>query len=741
MPLFKHRPLATLCVLFLFGIFVSVVADGVATVFVGTLSAFLLFLFLLLAALPRQKAKRKSIFLCLCAAVLLFSQIFSHLAYRQPLSRLPFDGSEITVEGRVEEVTFSSDDLTKCHVTLSKLAGEKASGRVMVSFACRAEIWRGDHISFSASFTPLNEKEAAYQRAEGFLAQAESTKAPTLLFNKLTAADRIGDALASLRDRLSSRLTENIEGEGGRLLAAMLLGDRDALSSATARDFRRLGMSHVLAISGLHLHILFFLFSALFSRLGVKRSRALLFLSLLLVFYIALTGFSLSVLRAGAMALLLTLSFLVREQTDSITSLSLGATLICLASPTSIYDVGFLLSCFATLGILIAVELQGKRALKKRVHFFLQKIGSAVLITLSATLATLPITALYFGEISLFSLPANLFLTPLFSFYLACAPLALLLAPLSFVGSIFAALGNALLCPLALLSDLPHAMLDISYTDVLVIVLGGSALFLLLLCCVRSRRALAVTGGCVLTLFALSLTAHTMLLYTRSDLRYFESAGNEYILLTDKGDGLLYEASNAAFRARDEAFSLLKEAHLCELDGYMLSHYHTGHPEAVERVFSKIRVGTLYLPTPTSYEEERVCRKLVALAAEHRVSVRLYSAREELSHGPLTLTPFYSTEKGHPTLALSVKWEDRMLTYLASDESALCAPAVKKSQYLIFGTHGGSPNARLPFTQYHKNLLSVSCAQAQERMPPALYALLYERGVLHEESRFLLPLP
>lgn len=742
MPLFKHRPLAALSVLFLFGIFVSVITDSAVTFVVGALSAFLLLLFLVFFLFAHRPAKRQSGFLCLCAAVLLLSQIFSFFAYIRPIARLPIGASEVTVQGRVEAVHFSSDYATECYVALLEIDGTDASGRILLHTDSAEDIMCGDCISFTATFTALSDDEAAYLRAEGCLARAQGVGPISFLTYAPTLADRINTELAALRNALSSRLTENIEGEGGRLLSAMLLGDRDALSPTTVRDFRRLGMSHVLAISGLHLHILFFLFSALFARLGIKRSHSLLLLSLLLVFYVALTGFSLSVLRAGGMALLLSLSFLVREETDSLTSLSLSATLICLFLPSSVYDVGFLLSCFATLGILIATEMQRKRALQKpspAARFF-EKIGSAVLITLAATLATLPITALYFGEISLFSLPANLLLTPLFSLYLACAPFALLLAPIPFVGTVLAAIGNGLLYPMALLADLPHALLDISYTDFVFIVLGGGALFLLLLCCVKSRRTLAVVGGCILATLVLSLGVHTALLYTRSEARYFENEGNEYLLLTEGGSGLLYEATDAAFHTQDEVLSLIDEAHLCELDAYILSHYHSRHPEAMASIFDKIRVSRLYLPIPASDAEEEIYRDLVAVATEHRVSVCLYKAREEIPHGALTLIPFSAAEDEHLTLALSVKRGDKTLTYLSSDKNALCAPAVANSHYLIFGTHGVPQNGYLPYTQYNRSLLTVIAPAAEERLHPTLLALFKQRGLLHAESTYVISL-
>ena len=744
MPLFQHRPLAALCVLFLFGIFVSVITDGAATLFVGALSVFLLLLFLLLARRKHPRfSSRKCLFLSFCATVLFFSQLFSYLAYIRPLAQMPFNEGEVSAVGRVETVTFSQSYATECYLSLSEIEGEHASGRVLLHIEEGSALSCGEQISFTAVFYPLTEEESIYLRKDGCVARAEATGTLTSLAYKKKATDRIATALVDLRVSLSSRLTDNIEGEGGRLMAAMLLGERSLLSPGTARDFGRLGISHILAVSGLHLQILIFLANSLLSRLGIRRKPAILILSVLLVCYTALAGFSLSVLRAGAMALFLSLSFLVRERSDSLTSLSLSATLICLFSPSSVFDIGFLFSCMATLGILTLGELKRKRPLVKRGFGarFLAHVGNAALITLSATLATLPITAFYFGEISLLALPANLLLTPLFSFYLLCAPFALLLCPIPPVGNAISLLGRWLLVPVSLLSDLPHVLLDIAYGDLLFLALGGGALFFVLLCFIKSRRTLFAAGTALLSLLILVSTTHTLLLRSHADVRYLEGEGNEYLLLTDGGEGLLYDASVGTTDTRQKALDLVRSGHLCELDGYLLSHYHVRHPSALRAFFGKIRVRELYLPVPTSQAEEEIYREIVKVAREMRVSISLYESQDEITHGEMTLRPFLAAAQDHPTLALSLKRDGRMLTYLARDEKALCASAVANSHYLIFGTHGATQNGYLPYTHFKNDLLCVIARHPNEQLHPSLLTLLKTRGVLQEPTDTIYVLP
>lgn len=747
MQLFKHRPLAALCTLFLFGIFLTAITDGAATPYVGALSVFLLPLAFLLRRLAHPIIKRRrALFLCACAVVLLFSQIFSYFAYVHPRRSLPIPDKEVAIVAHVEKVTFSEKYACTFFASLESIDGEAAEGRIAVECDFGAEVRRGDRISFRAFLFPLAGEEAIYLRADAAIASAHRVREFSVLSYSPTPSDRVQDLLDGWRTALSTRLLTHAPGKGGRLMSAMLLGERDALLGETVREFRRLGLSHILAISGLHLHILVFLFSTLLSRLGTKPKLRLALLCFATAFYMALTGFSPSVVRAGMMSLLLSLSLLVRERSDSLTSLSLVAALMCLFSPSSLFDVGFLLSCFATFGILVMAEWQAKRKRPSGIlRRFLGAVGGSLLITLSATLATLPITAFFFGELAWLSPLANLLLAPLFSFYLALAPFALLLAPIPPISAFFSLLGEWILLPLGALSDLPHLLLDIAFIDLIAILLSGGVLFFLLLCFAKKKRTLVATGTCILAIFTLSLTLHTVALWGRTEVYYNEVAKDEFLLFVDDGDALLYDASDGTSAARNEARALLKEAHVTELDGYFLSHYHARHIQMIDKLLSYISIRALYLPTPTSEAEELLYRSCITIAKEHGLTVYRYTPYEEITFHSLTLIPHEPgqlSDRGHSAIGLSVKCKEKMLTYLGasmaeSNRVSTAVSAVERSDYLLFGTHGSTERGYISYPRYASSLHLVAAPEAQKRLHPALYTLLLERGVLVDTDTVL----
>lgn len=747
MQLFKHRPLAALCTVFLFGIFVTAITDGAATPYVVALSALSLPLALLLRRLHRPTAGwRGALFLCVCASVLLLSQLFSYFAYIHPRRTLPASDETVTVVAHVEEVTFSREYACTFVASLETVNGEKATGRLAVECDFGAELRRGDRVSFHAFLFPAAEKEEIFLHADGILASAVGVNNLSVLSFSPTLSDRIQDSLDGWRTTLSSHLTSHVRGESGRLMSAMLLGDRDGLSGETTRDFRRLGLSHILSISGLHLHILIFLFSSFLSHLGTKPKPRLVLLCIAVTLYMMLTGFSPSIIRAGVMSILLSLSVLVREQADSLTSLSLVAFLMCLFSPSSLFDAGFLLSCFATFGILVMSELRQRRARPSSLaRRFLGAVVGALLITLSAMTATLPITALFFGEFAWLSPLANLLLSPLFSAYLALAPFAMLFAPIPPIGAFLSLLGEWLLYLLGALSRLPHLLLDIAFGDLLVILFVGGVLFFLLLCFAKKKRTLALAGACILTLFVFSLTLHTVVLSTRTEVYYTELEKDEHLLFVDGAGALLYDASDGTGAARTESLALLDAAHVTELDGYFLSHYHVRHIHTIEKMLSYVSIRTLYLPTPTSEAEGQIYRSCVAIAEAHGLSVYRYEPYEEVPFRSLVLIPHKSGKLsggGHNAIGLSVKYGQRMLTYLGaamaeSNCASTAASAVERSDFLIFGTHGSTERAYISYPRYPSSLCLVAVDEAAKRLHPTLYTLLLERGVLVDTDTVL----
>ena len=203
--------------------------------------------------------------------------------------------------------------------------------------------------------------------------------------------------------------------EEASLVRAMLLGEKDGLSADVESDFRDIGASHLLVISGLHLSALaafFSLFLSLF-RLG-RRVKNLLTAAAVLLFLI-LIGFPFSAGRSGIMLLLFLFADCLGREADSLNSLGFALLLIGVLNPFSGGDVGLALSALSTLGILklqsgisrvINRPFQNRRYLRRAAA----PLTASLSVSLACVLATLPVQLLVFDGFSLLSPLSSLLL-------------------------------------------------------------------------------------------------------------------------------------------------------------------------------------------------------------------------------------------------------------------------------------------------------------------------------------------
>ena len=742
MPLLYRRPLATSCLVLILSL---TIASLVNTATKASLAAVFTFftLFVWLLRKKRFLVTHKPRFLSLLLLIAALAQILGLISYDLPfIEQEMYDKKAVTVTGTVTEITYQTDFGAGFTLVCDTLDGKDE--HLLAAVTCDVPIdmlLLGDRLSLTGDLTLLRDARYhgtdKYLLADGITASIRTEAAPLYLGDGTTPALRIKGWLTDYRDRLSSRLRDAVQGDAGKLMSAMLLGTRDQLPDTVTRDFRRLGISHALALSGLHLGVLMGALHLVFKRLRVPR-RAELILSMgFLLFYILLTGLTPSILRAGIMTAAVALSFFSARQADGVTSLFLAVSLMLLFSPFLIYDCALWLSFASTLGILIFSESQERRKRERGLRRAWQSLRDSLLVGLSAFTATLLTVALFFGEVSWISPLSNLLFVPLLSLYLILALPTLLLGNLFFLGDLSSLYGGLILRIAEEMAELPHLLVDIRYPALIAVLLLGTAALFLYISFFRTsgkRLLLSVLSFLAISASLLMICSHA--LYTEDRFGYTPTAASgDLILLTSKGDTLLYDADLGGSSTAEAGLALLERAHATELSAYMLSHYHAQHNATFKRLLSRVTVRALYLPTPESEEEEDLYRELCRTADAYGIPVYRYLPEQEFLFRDLRLTPHRSgrTDTGpHKTLGLTVKGKSEILTYLSrgmegSSAAKTAASAVSISQYLIFGTHGPAQNGKIAYRKYKDNLSCVLLPGGAERMEPTLFALLFDR--------------
>ena len=221
--------------------------------------------------------------------------------------------------------------------------------------------------------------------------------------------------MARYRQSLSAQYFAHLESEEAAIAAAMSLGDKRSLDAAQRQSFSATGVSHVLALSGLHLGILFSLYCLLVvNRLASRRSRVLasLFGVALLWGFALLVGFPLSLVRATVMFTLWQLSVVLYSDRSSLNNLALAALLILLFSPASLFDIGFQLSFTSVFFILLLMpHIPRPRWLRR--SRLLALLYGWLAVSIVAQIGTGPLVAYYFHTIPLVGLLGNLLAIPL----------------------------------------------------------------------------------------------------------------------------------------------------------------------------------------------------------------------------------------------------------------------------------------------------------------------------------------
>ncbi|MDO8558320.1 MAG: ComEC/Rec2 family competence protein [bacterium] len=233
---------------------------------------------------------------------------------------------------------------------------------------------------------------------------------PTFLANASCARYRASEQLSHLKESFEKNLRLALPVPHAALAAGLLLGTRSALSQEMKDDFRRTGMSHIVAVSGYNITILILAIATLMGFFMLPRSLTFWAVTLFIILFTLLTGAGASVVRAALMGFLLILAQKESRMYSARIALSSAGALMLFQNPMLLrYDLGFVLSFLATAGLLVLYPLLEERA---RENKKLSGIKDVALQSVSAQLFVLPVIIITFGSISFVFLISNVAVLP-----------------------------------------------------------------------------------------------------------------------------------------------------------------------------------------------------------------------------------------------------------------------------------------------------------------------------------------
>jgi competence protein ComEC len=355
-----------------------------------------------------------------------------------------------------------------------------------------------------------------------------------------------------LRSALLKSVRSILPPEEAGLINGVLFGDKAGLPRQVTEDFRTIGISHILSVSGLHMATMAQLILMLLLFLKIPKRAASFIACAGVICFMAVTCFVPSVTRSGIMCLLYLAGMVVSRRPDSLNSLGIAVLLISLGNPYAAADVGLLLSFAATLGLILysgktAAFLNAKLDRIPKISPLVRGANGILATTVCAVLFTLPIIIVAFGRVSLAAPAANLLeLVPstLMMNFSAIAAVINLLSPKSFLAMPFA-LAAGLLAKFMLfcahwLAQIPFASVSASGGFVLLWLAGTILLLASAMLMKQSRRLYRHVALLSAILLFTGILSHQVFLRDVTRLAVLDVGSAESVVLTRNGRAAVF---------------------------------------------------------------------------------------------------------------------------------------------------------------------------------------------------------
>ena len=479
---------------------------------------------------------------------------------------------------------FRSKSMTAlASVTSVKIAGEVKSIRlpVRITSSTFINLIPGEKFLVSGVAFPTAERRVA------------ALIATTGDFKKLSQANYLQRLSAKIRDSFR-QAAKSVGGAGGALIPGLVIGDTSLEEQSFIVEMRRVGLSHLTAVSGANFAIIA-AFLLWLSQWFFKRVRSrLIITSVILIGFIFLVRPSPSVLRASVMCAVILIAKARGVKADSVPSLGLAISFLILMDPFQAIDPGFALSVAATAGILL---LAPKLELWLSERFGHEKLAQLVAIPLAATFMCTPIILAISGLFSLVSIPANVLAEPV-------------VAPITIIGFIAALLSPALpsvshilllaIKPLAqfivwisnIASNLPVLMLPKSYL--------GAVIAIFVIALIKFKKWFA--------LFILLMIATLIIVLPGS------WPGSDWVVANcnvGQGDGLAINLGNSEALVIDVGpdsilmDECLQDLSIKRIPLLILSHFHADHVHGLDGLLDGRDVANVWVSNLDQPKSER----------------------------------------------------------------------------------------------------------------------------------------
>lgn len=350
------------------------------------------------------------------------------------------DQGKITMEGIVIQNPVAYSDrnilIIRCLRVFQDKSYMPVSGNIRLAIPSNLSFQYGDFVRFHTTLKKINSFKNPgnfdyehMMNIKGIYAAGFVSDSTGIMLLRGSSSNYLKLKLESFRNYLKQIVYNNASSPQREVIQAMIIGNQNEIPAGVRDDFNKTGTSHILSISGLHIGMVgagAFLFFFLIFKLSeylmlrfniIKLAATASFLIVLLYAFIA--GMEITVMRSVLMAFIFLIALLSGKQKDLYNTLTAAALIILVISPDALFDISFQLSFAAVLALIYVVprfsDIQSKKisAFPAWAQSIIRYVYLSVVVSVTATIGTLPLIMYYFNRVSCVTIIANLITVPL----------------------------------------------------------------------------------------------------------------------------------------------------------------------------------------------------------------------------------------------------------------------------------------------------------------------------------------
>ncbi len=527
------------------------------------------------------------------------------------------------------------------------------------------ELNYGDKIAFSGTYTrpekQRNYKGFDYSQYIKQLKVYGTIRCEEIKFIKNNQGNGIFKISNQILERIVSKTKKVLNEETASILLGLILGNKTDIDEQTQDDFRNASMSHILAISGMHVAYVLLGINFIFKKLFGRKNTEIISI-FILIFYMFITNFSPSIVRAGIMGIILIFSKLIYRKNDIYNTISISLFLILIYNPFLIQNLGLLLSYGGVIGIVIFnkyilnilknINVKNKiykYKIRPQIGRYIDKIKEIISVSISVQLFILPLIISSLNTFNPYFLISNLILSfvigPVVILGFIFIILILINSSIAEIFSPLIQIGITILKLISNIGKLPFSKIYVATPTIFLISIYYLFLFVLFLCYniysiknpsktqIRVKNLIALmkinlrkNGKKVRLIIIIIILSFSVIYCIPKNLKIHfidVGQGDSSLIITPQRKTILIDgggSSNSDFDVgKSTLIPYILDRGFTKIDTVIISHFDQDHVGAILTLLQELRVGRVYISKQAENSENY--EKFLKIISEKNIKV------------------------------------------------------------------------------------------------------------------------